>query len=287
MNENLLAATVILRHLEELDVPLSGPLDNSQPNHLIGTSVFVTAQGGLTRYGGLRQAAFWTGIRQDIYVAFVQQRPVHPGFLEAVTDDIVFGSASEDIWANRSVLHCARVISYCFDPERNHKDLQRHVDFLRSADDWMAQAPQCFSPIFRAEPSADNVFPHIIYCSDAVVTGLQHHHLARILLSSHNPAIPALGSRRTSALRQMDEEIRLQVGELIGLATSNARSAPNFVTASMAIAMTGDKFPELSKRLVCLNILQVTEQSHGWSTTKAQRDLKEAWGWDVVTPLDA
>ena len=278
LSENLLASTVILRYLEEIDVPLSGTLEDSQPSHLLGTSAFITAQEGLALHGGLRLAAFWVGLRQEVYVSFVTQRAVLLPFQKSITD-IVFHSCNEDDWANRVVIHCAQALSYCFGAEQGQRGLERYHELMQYTEDWMANVPQEFSPLFRSTEMTDSVFPEILYCSDAAVTGIQHYHLARILLVSHDPTVPALGPRRTATLARKDEEIRFHVRELCGLAMSNIRTAPNFVTASMVIAMTGDKFSDSTERQAFLEILQITEQVHGWPTTRAQQDLKEAWGW--------
>lgn len=47
----------------------------------------------------------------------------------------------------------------------------------------------------------------------------------------------------------------------------------------MAVAMAGDKFALREEQEACIDILQIAEQEHGWPTTVAQNNLKEAWGW--------
>ena len=132
-NENLLAATVILRCLEELDVPMSWASEGDLPTHLIGTSAFVAAQEGFARHGGLRLSAFWVALRQEIYIAFIQQRPVSQ-FQRVSDDDIVFGSSEEDIWANRVVLYCARIITHCFTSGQDWQRVQRHATLMHDLD---------------------------------------------------------------------------------------------------------------------------------------------------------
>ena len=58
LDENLFASTIILRHLEEIEVPLSGqsPADNSF--HLLGAHALISAQERVTMAGSLREAAF-------------------------------------------------------------------------------------------------------------------------------------------------------------------------------------------------------------------------------------
>lgn len=63
--------------------------------------------------GGLRQASFWVGLRQECYVAFVNQRPVLPA-LEHCNVDRSFDAAEDYIWSCRMVVICADVLSFCY-----------------------------------------------------------------------------------------------------------------------------------------------------------------------------
>lgn len=97
LDENLLASTIILRHLEEFEVPISGQQPADQHSHLLGAQAFIAAQERAAVTGGLRQAAFWVGLRQEVYVAFVNQRPVLPA-LEHCNVDRSFEAAEDHIW---------------------------------------------------------------------------------------------------------------------------------------------------------------------------------------------
>ncbi|KAI4716118.1 hypothetical protein E4T48_07687 [Aureobasidium sp. EXF-10727] len=253
LDENLLASTVILRFLEEIDVPLSGKVHLDGAGHLIGAHAFVSAQEICAVSGGLRLAAFWVGLRQEIYVAFVNQRSVSFP-LQHCNVDRSFGAVDE----------------------------ARFEELLSYAENWRNSIPPCFTPVYHryADADSDAVFPEVMYLSDAVVTGIQHYHLTLILLRAYDPTIPRLGSRRTTALREMDHEIKHHTKMLCGLALSNSSTPPNFVTASMAVTMAGDKFTERKEQEACLRILETCEAEHGWSTMIAQEDLKEAWGWN-------
>ena len=98
LDENLLASTIILRHLEEFEVPISGQQPSDQHSHLLGAQAFIAAQERAAITGGLRQAAFWVGLRQEVYVAFVNQRPVLPA-LEHCNVDRSFEAAEDHIWS--------------------------------------------------------------------------------------------------------------------------------------------------------------------------------------------
>ncbi|OJD31959.1 arca-like protein [Diplodia corticola] len=264
MDENLLAATVMLRFLEEIDIPVSG--DESQ-SHLLGTQVFLTAQERSTVYGGLRQAAFWVGLRQEIYMAFVNQRTIIPA-LEHCSIDRTFDTASDCVWANRIVTHCADVLRYCFgDGEQTVANYNRLLDYC---DGWFMFKPPSFSPIFYRVPDGVKViFPEIWLLSDAVTTGLQHYHLAKILLTAHNPRVPRLGPGQKLALTRIDEQIKEDVRALCGMANSNSGCPPNYVTASMAIALAGERFTDAAEQKALMEVLGVCERMHAWPTRVA------------------
>ncbi|KAF4959325.1 hypothetical protein FGADI_1768 [Fusarium gaditjirri] len=116
MDENLLTAIVILRYMEELDVLLTSA-DTASESHLVGPRVFVAAQEKVLDFTGLRRAAFWVALRQEIHMAFMQARPVHPNFaLEAISrlvqnDDTCF------TFTSLTILQCAACLRYCYGPE--------------------------------------------------------------------------------------------------------------------------------------------------------------------------
>lgn len=50
-------------------------------------------------------------------------------------------------------------------------------------------------------------------------------------------------------------------------------------TASMAIAMCGDRFTDSHEQQCVLDVLEYTDTKHASPTKDIQRRLKEAWGW--------
>lgn len=133
--------------------------------HLLGTRIFIRAQGEALVAGGLRQAAFWVALRQEIYLALVNQRPVHPGFhLPAYSFDHVFSPADDCIWANRIVMHCADVLRFCFGDDQANIEA-RYEALVEYTTQWSRNSPESFSPIFyrEADKGKMQVFPEIWY----------------------------------------------------------------------------------------------------------------------------
>lgn len=225
LDENLLASTIILRHLEEIEVPLSGLSPSDQQSHLLGANIFLTAQVRSTFEGGLREAAFWVGLRQEIYVAFVNQRSIIPE-LGYCNIDRSLEAAPDHIWACRIVVLCADVIRYCFgegDPATSM------YNFLAtSVAQWFECKPASWTPVYYRAAGEDEVFPEIWYMGDDIIVGMDHYHIARILLSAHNPKMPRLGPNRTAAIKATDEEIREHVKMLCGICLSNSELAPSW-----------------------------------------------------------
>lgn len=112
-DETLLAAVVILRTDEEMlheaeDKQFFHPTlaEDAIPSPPFQTDSEMDSN-------GLRQACFWTALRQDLHAAFLQQQPVKFSLsrCEAFRH---FGPAPDATWANRMVVFCADVLEFCY-----------------------------------------------------------------------------------------------------------------------------------------------------------------------------
>ncbi|KAJ3946157.1 uncharacterized protein N0V96_004515 [Colletotrichum fioriniae] len=165
-NDDLLAATILLRTLEELDVPLIG---TDHEGHLLGIQLFMNTQNAsaLEPPSSLRQASFWVGLRQEITMAFATQRPIKVK-LDHLFIDRSFSPADDDCWANRIVVHCAEVVQFCFGEVENRKsEYQRLLEYDYN---WLRARPLSWLPIAYSEPDLASglVFPQIFYINHAV-----------------------------------------------------------------------------------------------------------------------
>lgn len=315
-NDDLLAATILLRTLEELEgqflatrivmprplltslrvVPLLGT-DNE--GHLLGIQVFMTAHGDASTASSLRKAAFWIGLRQEVTMAVASQRPIKTSLNHGFVD-LSFGTADDDTWANRVIVHCAKVVQFCFG--KDHHSLEEYRALVEYEEGWLCARPSSFLPIAYSEPdpSRGEVFPHILYLNHAIGTCLQilrrgltfetdrhmrivigvvHCILAQALLMCYDPTVPRVGPSRMAAQAAREEGIRRQVLLLCGTALSNESTIPAMITASLGIATCGDRLNDEGERKALLDVLIRTETCHGWPTGNIQRGLKDAWGW--------
>ncbi|KAI1845778.1 hypothetical protein JX266_008143 [Neoarthrinium moseri] len=277
-NDDLLAATILLRTLEEMDVPLIGA---DHELHLHGIQLFMnTPDPSPPIASGLRKACFWTGLRQEIVMAFVNQRPVKIKLDHAFIDRSL-APANDDAWANRIIMHCADVTRHCFgEAEHGVAEYQALKEYDAA---WLRARPVSFLPLAYCEPDQDRgeVFPQILYLNSAVVIGNAHAIFARALLMCYDPTIPRIGPGQKIAQQKLDDSIRTQIRELCGTALANRATIPAMFTASMGVTMCGDRFTEDRERRALLDVLVKTETAHSWPTGGAQDHLKKAWGWAV------
>ncbi|OHW98309.1 hypothetical protein CSPAE12_03091 [Colletotrichum incanum] len=262
VDDNLLAAVVILRFTEEVDIA-----SMNLESHLMGTRILLAAQENTADFSSLRLSAFWLALRQEIYMAFVHSRPVHPNFFPSIKKILELGdkdaNAVDCSYANRVIAICAMCLSHCYGQERHHG--RSYAQLKDDLDVWWKEKPWHFEAMW-ANPNP-GFLPEEQYITDAAVTGLQHYHLSRMLLIAHNPKIPRLGT----AFRVMEDELKQ---------TANERTAPAYVNACLAIAMAGDRFADRKEQEELYSILVKTDRRLGWPTHAAQGQLREAWGWE-------
>ncbi|KAL6918493.1 hypothetical protein FSST1_009988 [Fusarium sambucinum] len=277
-DDDLLAATILLRTLEELDVPLIG---TDHEGHLLGIQLFMNTCKSTTP-SSLRLASFWIGMRQEVTMSFASQRPVKIR-LDHEFMDRSLSPSDDDTWANRIVLHSADVINYCFgNTGPNRIRYQELVDYNQ---EWLRARPVSWLPMaYRAvDKSLGEAFPHIVYLNNAVVIGQVHGFFARILLMCHDDRAPRIGPAAQLAQKEIDNDIRTQVRELCGIALSNPSTRPAMFTACMGVTACGGRFNEKQDQVALLDILILTEKTHNWPTASAQSHLKRAWGWEDST----
>ncbi|RDW80367.1 hypothetical protein BP5796_05065 [Coleophoma crateriformis] len=281
-DQNLLAASVILRFYEEVDAPFNG---GDFETGLRGTQVFIDAQVDVSDTSvhdtGLRRAAIRVAYRQEIVMAFTTQRSFR--FPTKWSEDYRSLIPADDYtWAHRAVVHCADVLKYCFGEHRViNEDYDELLQYHRA---WSQLRPQGFNPIFESElgTSGRDGYPEIWLFSDCHVIGIQHHDLAKILLTVYDPRLPRLGPSQRRAARKIEAELKSIVRRVCGIALSNRSTLPAMNTACMAIALCGDQFSDPHDQQVLLDILHHTDYDNAWPTGEIQEKLKESWGWNNV-----
>ncbi|KAJ5498737.1 hypothetical protein N7453_007788 [Penicillium expansum] len=280
MDDDLLAATVILRLLEEFDVPLAG---SDIRGHSFGTKAFIRSPSMITTTSSLRQAVYWSGLRQEIYNSLsLHQTPDIE--LRSLDLNSHFNSLGPDAgdcaWANQAITHCAHVLVFCFG--EGPRSAAVHADLKVHNQQWSETRPDTFDPYFVGEDGeVGTKFPDIRYGCPWHAIGNQYIDLAQILLSVHDPTLPTVGPLRRRLIQEADEvqdHIRSGVWKVCGASLSNASVPPAMVVGCMAIHLCGDRFTDPHEQDHLIQVLIQTDKLHGWPTHALQRQLRETWG---------
>lgn len=136
------------------------PADDHE-RHLAGCSAFVNAQRSCATSGGLRQAAFWVFVRQDMYMALYNQRPLMFNLPEWNVEISFNYDADENTWANWMVWIAAEVVDFCFGEHDNR--FERWDILNRKSQTWYNCKPASFSPIYYRDraPEEGRYLPDI------------------------------------------------------------------------------------------------------------------------------
>ena len=133
---------------------------------LRGIQLFIDAQAAsAVNSRGLRHAAFRVGFRQEVYMAFIKQRPFRLPL--ALSDGYrSFEPADDHTWAHRAVVHCADALMYCYG-EAKHTD-EEYAALLQSNQRWHETRPHSFEPFHNRPPDVGRgeFFPELWYLSD-------------------------------------------------------------------------------------------------------------------------
>ncbi|EXJ89605.1 hypothetical protein A1O3_02672 [Capronia epimyces CBS 606.96] len=268
------------------------------------------------RTDGLCQAGFWVAFRQEIYSAFLKQRPLNHDLArcEAFRS---FTPAEDAVWADRLIIFCADVLEYCYGNSSNSNpntttntttgsvpagtatrprhnsassssmplstsvSAKEHWLTLKQQETMWAQVlPSSFEPIYFRDPdrTRGEVFPMICYLSDCHVAGVQHVELAKILLAVYDPSRARLGPGHVANMRALSRELRHIVLRLCGIAMSNRNSPPALLTAFLAIVVCGDYFEDPLEQHALLGLMDELEGVYAWPVGNTRTLLREAWG---------
>ncbi|KAL4819580.1 hypothetical protein BDW67DRAFT_181916 [Aspergillus spinulosporus] len=234
----------------------------------------------------LRQAAFWVAFRQEVYSAFLKQRPFNMSLSRC---DLFrsFSPGEDALWTARLVIFCADVLEFCYG-NTAHAPAQgctreRWEELNALSQKWAECLPSGFEPIYcrEADRQQGEVFPQIYYLSNIHVAGVQHLELARILLAVYNPALPRLGIGYRGSMRDLSRELRAAVLRLCGIAVSNRQNPPSLTTALLGIVVCGEHIEDGAEQRALMGLLDELEYHHGWPVANYRNQLGVSWGLAV------
>lgn len=189
-DESLMAATIILRLLEEMNISITG---SDPQGHLFGTQAIMRAAEqsyAATTGPSFRQAIYWAAFRQELWISLSTQRAFQ---LHIFPADRSTGPADDSVWATRTIAHLGDVCNFAFGDERH--SISRYRQLMNENQAWKEQRPNTFDPFFYHQDgdSGRSNFPDIRFHEKTHVMGFQYNTLAHMLLVVHDPTIPQLG----------------------------------------------------------------------------------------------
>ncbi|KAI1735526.1 hypothetical protein F4680DRAFT_434915 [Xylaria scruposa] len=215
---------------------------------------------------GPHQAAFWAGIRQEIYLAILNERST--GLcLDKCNIDCSLEDAEDEVWMGRITLHLVEVLEFCFGSrEIDACAYQKYESLAGYLAAWAASVPESFEPLFTRLPENEEVFPEIVFLSDCAMAAWHFYHLTRMLLIAHNPRFPRIGSSYMAAMQSMDNEIKSDVRILCGIAETHGNAYRACPPAIMGIVLAGDRFTNRREQQALFDFLVKVEKNHAWPT---------------------
>lgn len=271
LDENLLAAVIILRTHEEMS-------DNDELCHLFGTTRLLHSIASFAADGGLRECVSWIALRQHIYISLTSQSPFTIN-LEHYRNSRVFQSQDDDSWANRIVFIFADILTNVFLQDGRQISLEKWNELDADVDGWEASKPQHFAPLFvQEDPEGDTTpWPEVLMCSPAQVNGLQHFYLARIVLTIFDPRLARLAFNSNHRRKLAESTVRKHLRAVIGLAVSNDHVLPAMFQASHILAACGSHLSQPEEQQAAVEFLLKMHAKIGWRTSHIIQSLQEQW----------
>ena len=222
---------------------------------------------------GLSDAAMIVALRQEIFVANLTQRPMEL-IIEHCNINHELEPASDPMWTYRIIAHTAKITNFVY--TSTTRPAEQFDQLTRYLVDWRRAKPHSFNPIYQTHSSPES-FPTLWYACDYHVAAEQYSCLCEILLRACEPTPPFLGVGRAESQRRRDEESRIAVRRICGIALTNREYFPALLTAGMSIAMCGELFVDIRDTEVLLSVLEEAESHLGWPSLKVKERLRSFW----------
>ena len=165
--------------------------------HLKGVFWIQRFQNNNGECGGIRQAVWWSWLRQDVWVAMRERRRVF-SFYQPKQHISTLTAAELTCRAHYLLAQC---VNYASREESESADIQQRLErgneLLFMLQEWHDYLPREFSPL-PAKHAGDVVFPPIWIHPPPYAAALQLHSLARILVVLHRPSIGGLQDYRAA-----------------------------------------------------------------------------------------
>ncbi|ORY10940.1 hypothetical protein BCR34DRAFT_625021 [Clohesyomyces aquaticus] len=221
---------------------------------------------------GLRRAAWWAWLRQDIWVAFRENRRT----LTIWRPTRRLADLTPDELATRILYITARCVDFAAN-ERNY-DMARRIEqgdkLLQALEDWYRILPRSFHPIYKLPCVQENgPFAPIWIHPPSHAGAIQSFHFARIIVLINQPSEGGMSSFRQRQ-RLLDES----VATICGIAMMHqGKDLPSAFVNFQAVYAAGLCVQTPAKQSAILHLLEGTLHVSKFPPTTLLNDLANYW----------
>ncbi|KAH6981690.1 hypothetical protein BKA56DRAFT_584309 [Ilyonectria sp. MPI-CAGE-AT-0026] len=212
----------------------------------------------------LLNASYWIALRQEVY--FALRKGYSPQMVEPPVE---WADISPE---NKLVIHTSQVAKWRFDG-RSETEWQRLKEQEKYLDQHVVGG---LSPILSLSPdkAKGEVFPAIWYSSTMALTGMQHHMVAKMILTAESPFLGRNHPDARLAYREAEGEVRSLVLDVCGIALQHPGTPPAMVNAALAIQLYGSYFTDPWDREALRGIVQRFKDKRAWPVPKALQTFR-------------
>ncbi|KAJ4414094.1 hypothetical protein N0V82_008125 [Gnomoniopsis sp. IMI 355080] len=270
-SEELLATVIIISTYEMLDDSSS-----NWKRHLRGVFWIQRSQDVHGASGGLRQAVWWTWLRQDLWAAFREKRTCF-SFWKPLTD---VADLTQDQLANRAIYLLSQTVNFYAHPSGNANAdsplssslaKQQTGDALLAAlERWRTFLGPCYKPLPCAAVPGSPFKPIWIH-PPQYAAALQAYNFGKILVTLHSPAVAGFqGYLKTQ--RVLSEA----VDSICGIAMELKDEGSQILSAQCLFG-AGLCTQDPAKRDAIISLIKKCEERTGWPMPTPISDLVAEW----------
>lgn len=266
----LLATALIVSKYEMIDGAGSG-----WERHLKGVFWIQRSQDINGQSGGLKQAVWWSWLRQDVWAAFRERRRCFSFYQPTRPYQLM---DQYDI-ATRAVFLLAQAVNYASEEETKMGEvnlqlrIERADTIFNMLEDWRMNLTMHFNPLpmTNAETENSRPFKPIWINPPGFAAAVQMHNFARILLLVHQPAA---GGYREYFVREKD--LNAAIDMIVGLAMT-IDYEPAEVVSTQCLFAAGLYANELFKREKICELIEKHQRNTGWPVQSLADELRTEW----------
>ncbi|KAL5113334.1 hypothetical protein ACEQ8H_008797 [Pleosporales sp. CAS-2024a] len=221
---------------------------------------------------GLRRAAWWQWIRQDIWVAYREGRRV----LTIWRPTRRLMDLTPDELCLRVIYICGRCVDFAANEKKYdiYTRIDQGVKLLQALEDWHRTLPRSFYPIYRV-PIVDpgGLFAPVWIHPPSYAAAIQTFHFARIIVLINQPSVGGMDDFRIRQ-RFQDESVET----ICGIAMMHqGKDLPSAFVNFQALYAAGLCVQDPAKQAAILQLLESTLDITKFPPKTLLSDLAKYW----------